>query len=163
MMKKIPKTDVVVLVSVTLTTVVCNLAVAVIAGVIISALGFAYKQSKQVSAKRSVEEIEGRDTAVYSLSGPLFFGSVMQLKGAVDPASEDLGQVVLDFEDCKVWDQSALEAITAISERFAERGVIVRMRRLSDECRVLVDKAADLVEVETLEDRCFKDDKCYMG
>mmetsp|Transcript_10941 Transcript_10941/g.30933 ORF Transcript_10941/g.30933 Transcript_10941/m.30933 type:complete len:611 (+) Transcript_10941:229-2061(+) len=148
MMRKIPKTDAFVLAAVTVTTVMTNLAVAVILGVIISALGFAYKQSNQIAAVRTVEEVNGVRSAVYSLQGPLFFGTVMDLKEDLDPSEESEKAVVLDFQRCKLCDQSGMEALDSISSRFSDAGISVTVRNLSGDCRVLLEKADDLVDVD---------------
>eukprot|EP00854_Cymbomonas_tetramitiformis_P007790 gene7790-9257_t len=157
LMRKIPKTDVFVLITVSAVTVYSNLAVAVIFGVIVSALGFAYKQSKKVEAVRKVEMqgYEGNVCAVYELAGPLFFGSVLELKDKLDPYKEPEMEVILDFMNCRVWDQSALEAIDSVTSRYAEVGKRVHLRHLSRDCRYLLEKAGDLVEVNVLEDPVY--------
>jgi len=150
LLPKIPKTDAFVLVAVTASTVVFNLAVAVIFGVVISALGFAYKQSQRVVVRR--QESQGGKAAVYAIEGPLFFGSDLSFKEQFNPADEALPAVILDFANCRVWDQSGLEAISAVAGRYADEGKQVRMRHLSDDCRRLLNKAGDMVDLEILPD-----------
>jgi len=150
LMSKIPKTDAFVLVAVTASTVAFNLAVAVIFGVVISALAFAYKQSQRVVVLRKREQ--SGETAVYDVQGPLFFASDLSFKEQLNPGEEERSSVVLDFMNCRVWDQSGLEAINAVVEKFAAEGKRVRLRHLSDDCRRLLTKAGDLVDVEILPD-----------
>ena len=149
---KIPKTDAAVIALVTCVTVVTNLAVAVFAGVVVSALGFAWKSAKRVDAERRVERdpLDTADVAVYALRGPLFFGSARAFAEAVDAlgARETAKRVVLDFTDAKVWDSSALVAVDDAAQKIKRGGQVdVTLRGLSPDCATLLRKAGDLVEV----------------
>jgi MFS superfamily sulfate permease-like transporter len=133
-------------------TVVTNLAVAVFAGVVVSALGFAWKSAKRVDAERRVERdpLDTADVAVYALRGPLFFGSARAFADAVDAlgARETAKRVVLDFTDAKVWDSSALVAVDDAAQKIKRGGQVgVTLRGLSPDCATLLRKAGDLVEV----------------
>jgi len=149
---KIPKTDASVIALVTVVTVLTNLAVAVFAGVVVSALGFAWKSAKRVDAERRVERdpLDTADVAVYDLRGPLFFGSTRAFADAVDALAEreTAKRVVLDFANAKVWDSSALVAVDDAATKIKRGGeVSVTLRGLSPDCATLLRKAKDLVEV----------------
>ena len=154
---QIPKTDAAVLCLVTGVTVVTNLAVAVFAGVVLASLGFAWKSAQRIEATREVEPTayDDQPAAVFKLSGPLFFGSVASFKGVVDPKREPEKEIVFDFMSAKVWDSSALEAIDQLCVKFQEEGKRVHLRHLSADCRALLAKAGDLVEVNVLEDPAY--------
>jgi len=135
--RKIPKTDAAVLVLVTGVTVVTNLAVAVFAGVVLSALGYAYKSSQRIEARRTSVPVKTNSveyTTVYEISGPLFFGSVGSFTEQLDPKTEGNDRVVLDFASSKVWDSSALVAIDDVAEKFRNCGKVVTLRHLSADC-----------------------------
>jgi MFS superfamily sulfate permease-like transporter len=137
---------------VTVVTVLTNLAVAVFAGVVVSALGFAWKSAKRVDAERRVERdpLDTADVAVYDLRGPLFFGSTRAFADAVDALAEreTAKRVVLDFANAKVWDSSALVAVDDAATKIKRGGeVSVTLRGLSPDCATLLRKAKDLVEV----------------
>tara|TARA_B110000977_G_scaffold53723_3_gene73126 strand:+ start:7267 stop:8628 length:1362 start_codon:yes stop_codon:yes gene_type:complete len=148
---KIPKTDATVIGLVTLVTVFTNLAVAVFSGVVLSALGFAWKLAKKVDAVRVVERDPKNvsDIAIYKLNGPLFFGSVISFKDAVDNcfANESAKRIVLDFSESKLWDSSALVAVDDVAAKMKNSGIAVSLRSLSPDCVTLLKKAGDLVEV----------------
>ena len=149
---KIPKTDAAVIALVTIVTVLTNLAVAVFAGVVVSALGFAWKSAKRVEAERVVErdQLDLADVAVYALRGPLFFGSTRAFADAVDALASDESakRVVLDFTSAKVWDSSALVAVDDAASKIKRGGAVsVTLRGLSPDCATLLEKAGDLVEV----------------
>ncbi len=95
----------------------------------------------------SITDPGNNGTKVYHLSGPLFFGSVQSFKSLFDPRN-DPEQVMIDFADSRVWDHSGLEAIDALAERYTRHGKRLRLRHLSPECRALLEKAGDLVEVD---------------
>ena len=148
---KIPKTDAAVIALVTCVTVVTNLAVAVFAGVVVSALSFAWKSAKRVRrGARRARPARTADVAVYALRGPLFFGSARAFADAVDAlgARETAKRVVLDFTDAKVWDSSALVAVDDAAQKIKRGGQVgVTLRGLSPDCATLLRKAGDLVEV----------------
>ena len=135
-LSKIPKTDAFVMVTVTVITVFEDLAVAVIAGVIISALAFAWKHAK-ISAKISTEE-DG--TRIYELEGPLFFGSASTFADNFDIANDPL-KVVISFRGARVMDSSGVEAIDAITKKYEDAGKHLLLRHLSDDCKAILKKA----------------------
>ncbi|ARU54718.1 MAG: SulP family inorganic anion transporter [Pseudomonadales bacterium] len=146
--RKIPRHDAFVLVLVSGVTVATDLAVAVIVGVIVSALVFAWEHAKHVQIKRKVSE-DG--STVYDVNGPLFFGSVTDFSEQFTP-KEDSDDVIIDFLHSRVCDHSGLEAIDSVAERYLAAGKTLHLRHLSPECRSMLKKAGDLVEVNVLED-----------
>lgn len=151
---KVPKTDIVVVATVTAVTVATNLAVAVFCGVIIASLSYSWKSAQRIFVQRQVEEkaYNGNSAAVYVFTGPLFFGSTTLFGELVDPRSEEESVVVLDFLDSRIWDGSGLEAINEVVAKLETCGKEVHIRHLSPDCRGLLDRAGDLVEVNVLED-----------
>ena len=133
---RMPRTDAVVMVAVTVITVVEDLAVAVIAGVIISALAFAWKHAR-ISAKTHTEN-DG--TKIYELEGPLFFGSATTFADNFDIPS-DPPKVVIDFKEARVMDASGVEAIDAITKKYEEAGKNLLLRHLSADCKAILKKA----------------------
>ncbi|MBO2645355.1 SulP family inorganic anion transporter [Shewanella algae] len=156
-MRKVPKHDAFVIVLVTVVTVFTDLAIAVFVGVIVSALVFAWEHAKQISAHKS---IDANGWAVYSLNGPLFFGSAASFLELFD-ANNDPKDVVVDFQSSRVCDHSALDAIDTLAERYVNQGKRLHLRHLSNDCKQLLHKAGDLVEVNLIEDPRYKiaDDK----
>jgi SulP family sulfate permease len=144
---RIPKSDMFVLVAVSAATVIFDLAIAVVTGVVISALVFAWKKSKQIDAK--VRDEAG--TRTYEISGGLFFGSVTGFKDLFNPA-EDPDDVVVEFLRCRVYDHSALEAIHVISQKYRDQGKTMRLKHLSRECQTLLEKAGDIIDVDVVSD-----------
>lgn len=145
---KIPRSDAFVLVLVSGVTVVTDLAVAVVVGVIVSALVFSWKSAKRITAHSY--QIDG-STKVYELSGPLFFGSITSFRDLFDPRN-DSDDVVVDFKDSRVWDHSGLQAIDSLAERYANHGKRLHLKHLSADCAHLLRKADSLVEVNVIED-----------
>jgi len=145
-MKKIPKSDAFVIVLVSATTVIIDLAIAVIAGVIVSALVFAWNQGKQVTATASTTK-EGYKS--YSLQGGLFFGSVTSFKDLFD-FHNDPDHVLIDFKNARVYDHSALEAIQNVADRYRKVTKKVHLLNVSKECNLLLNKADNMVEVSIL-------------
>ncbi len=147
--KKIPISDAVTIVLVSAVTVITdNLALAVLIGVIIAALVFAWESAKHVRFEYKTDH-EGNK--VYELHGPLFFGSITDFQDHFTPA-DDPEHVVVDFIYSRVWDHSGLEAINALAERYNKRGKKLHLRHLSPSCIKLLKRAGDLVEVSVLED-----------
>ena len=134
--KYMPKADAFVLIMVTIITVMFDLAVAVIAGIVISALVFAWQHAKIYSRSR----IEQDGTKVYELEGPLFFGSVTSFNEQFDIAN-DPDRVVLDFKNARVMDISGVEAIDAITKKYKEAGKELLLRHLSKDCKNLLKEA----------------------
>ncbi len=145
---KIPLADTFVGILVAVVTVLSDLAIAVIVGVIVSALVFAWEHAKQMQAKAFVNE-DG--VKIYELQGPLFFGSVHAFNNIFDP-HKDPDHVIVDFYDSRVADHSGIEAIDALAERYQRLGKKLQLKSLSEECRILLNKAGDLVEVNLLAD-----------
>ena len=134
--KHMPRSDVFVMVVVTIITVVEDLAIAVIAGVIISALVFAWKHAR-IWSRTHVEE-DG--TKVYELDGPLFFGSATTFSDNFD-IDQDPPRVVIDFKNARVLDFSGVEAIDAIVKRYEDAGKNLLLRHLSNDCKAILKKA----------------------
>ncbi len=147
-MGRIPRTDAFVLVLVSAVTVFTDLAVAVVVGVIVSALAFAWEHARHIYVTTR-DEPDG--TRVYELNGPLFFGSVKNFLDLFHPEN-DPDDVILEFQNSRVVDHSAIEAIDTLAERYIRAGKRLHLRHLSPECRELLKKAGDLVEVNVLED-----------
>ena len=147
--KKIPVSDVLVMVLVAGYTVIFhNLAMAVLLGVIVQALVFAWQHATHLFADRQINEHGSR---IYQLHGPLFFASISSFQNLFDPEN-DPADVVIDFYYTRVYDQSGLEAINKLAERYRAQNKRLHLRHLSDECRLLLDRAADLVEANVSED-----------
>jgi len=146
---KVPMSDVLIMIFVAAYTVVMHdLATAVILGVVLAALVFAWKKSTHLMADASFNE---HGSKIYQLHGPLFFASAASFKKLFDTAG-DPDDVVIDFYFTRVYDQSGLEAINNIAEAYAKRGKRVHLRHLSEECQQLLSKADDLVEANISED-----------
>ncbi len=135
-LKHMPKTDVFVMVTVTIITVVEDLAIAVIAGVIISALVFAWKHAR-IWTKSS---IEADGTKLYELEGPLFFGSATTFSDNFDPKN-DPQKVVIDFKNARVLDFSGVEAIDSLIKKYEQNGKQLLLRHLSPDCKAILKKA----------------------
>ncbi|WP_224483538.1 SulP family inorganic anion transporter [Robertkochia aurantiaca] len=135
---KIPLSDAIVLVAVSVLTVIFDLAIAVIAGVIISALVFSWENAKRIRARKTVQE-DG--TKVYEIWGPLFFGSVQAFNSKFD-VKNDPDNVVIDFMESRVADHSALEALFNLVGKYEAAGKKVRIKHLSEECQRLMIKAS---------------------
>jgi len=142
--KKVPRIDVVVMVVVAGVTVIFNnLAVAVIIGVIISALSFAWSSAKKIHAHVSFDT---NNVKYYGINGPLFFGSTTAFKEIFD-YSNDPDEIVIDFSDSKVMDHSAIEALNCTTERYAKLGKKVHIKHLSEDCKQLLDNASEIINV----------------
>ncbi|MCK5780650.1 MAG: SulP family inorganic anion transporter [Psychrilyobacter sp.] len=148
LLNKIPKKDILVIIVVTIITVQVDLAVAVIAGIIISALIFAWEKGRSIGA--SVTSTE-KGIKVYTLDGPLFFGSVALFKELFTP-QEDPQEVYIDFINSKIMDHSAIEAINSITEKYKALDKKIHLRHLSADCILLLDNAQEVVEINVLED-----------
>ena len=140
--KHMPKSDAFVLVVVTIITVFFDLAVAVIAGIIISALVFAWKHAK-ISAHTSMEG----EKKVYSLDGPLFFGSVTSFHEQFNP-KEDPQEVIVDFKNARVMDSSGTEAIDVLTEKYKKEGKKLTLKHLSDDCKKVLTSAGPFCSYE---------------
>ncbi|NGX45962.1 MAG: Bicarbonate transporter BicA [Chlamydiae bacterium] len=146
--RKIPKHDAFVIVLVTAVTVFTNLAIAVVTGVIIAALVFAWESAKNIYTETKINEKGAKE---YKLHGPLFFGSISQFKTLFD-IEEDPDEIIIDFIHSRVTDHSAIDAIQYITGRYLSLGKRLHLRHLSPECKLLLHKAGDMVETNVLED-----------
>lgn len=145
---KVPKADIAVIAVVTAVTVWKDLALAVIVGVILSALVFAWQSAKHV---RLFPQDRDDGSRLFSLQGLLYFGSVREFSERLAPANQP-DEVTIDFLHARVCDHSSLEAINALAKRYAEVGKRLRLRHLSPECRAMLDKSGDLCEIEIEDD-----------
>ena len=150
---KMPKSDVFVMVLVTLVTVFLhNLALAVIVGVIIAALGFAWDNAVRIRARKRIDD---KGVKHYEIYGPLFFGSVAAFNEKFD-VSNDSDEVVIDFAESRVVDMSAIEALNKVTERYAKSGKKIHLKHLSKDCLRLIKNAESLIEVNIIEDPTYK-------
>jgi len=140
-MRRVPLTDALVIVLVTAVTVAFDLAIAVIVGVIVSALAYAWNNATRIHAKSYISPEGAR---VYQIQGPLFFGSTEGFSELFDVA-EDPSVVIVDFEDSRVVDQSALTAIEALAGKYEAAGKTIQLRHLSRDCHKLMSRAGQLV------------------
>ncbi len=146
--RKIPASDAFVLVLVSAVTVATDLAIAVVVGVIVSALVFAWQHAKHIRVEAFTDE---QGSKIYELHGPLFFASVRNFQDLFN-CNEDPDDVIIEFQHSRVMDHSAVEAIDTLAERYVNAGKTLHLRHLSTDCRQLLHKAGDLVEVNVLED-----------
>jgi len=153
---KIPLSDAFVLIAVSAITVWQDLAVAVIAGVIISALVFAWKNATMIRARKRMKE-DG--TKVYEIWGPLFFGSIQAFNAKFD-INEDPERVELDFIESRVSDHSGIEAISNLAKKYMDQGKEIRLTHLSPECKNLLIKADP--EFEAIIDSSVDDPRYYV-
>jgi len=146
--RKVPRSDALVLLLVSAVTVATDLAIAVVVGVIVSALVFAWEHAKHILVEAREDH---KGSTVYAVTGPLFFGSVTSFLERFDP-SKDKDDVVIDFARSRVADHSGLEAIDTLAERYLSVGKTLHLVHLSEECRKLLRRAGSLVEVNVIED-----------
>ena len=150
---RMPKSDVFVMVVVTFVTIFLrNLALAVIVGVIISALVFAWDNAKRIRARKRIDEDGVKHYEIY---GPLFFGSVSTFTEKFD-VLDDPDEVVIDFRESRVVDMSAIEALNKLTERYLKVGKKVQLKHLSKDCQRLLKNADKIIQVNVLEDPTYK-------
>lgn len=154
---KVPKADIFVGLLVAGVTVVADLAIAVIVGVIVSALVFAWEQAKQVTVSG---EIMADGHKRYQAFGTLFFASTAGFLEQFSP-KDDPQQVEIDFAGARLMDHSAIEAVNSLAERYLRAGKQLRLRHLSEDCHELLHKARNMIEVDYQEDPHYRvaDDK----
>ena len=145
---KVPKGDAFVLVLVSVVTVLTDLAMAVVIGVVVSALIFAWEHAKHIKVEKKDDH---KGSTIYKVHGPLFFGSTTSFLEQFNP-TDDNKDVIIDFGDSKVSDHSGLEAIDTLAERYLSKGKTLHLLHLSDDCRKLLKKAGNMVEVNVIED-----------
>jgi SulP family sulfate permease len=150
---KMPKSDVFLMVLVTLVTAVLhNLALAVLIGVILAALFFAYDNAKRIRARKYIDE---NGVKHYEMFGPLFFASIAAFNEKFDVLN-DPQQVIIDFAESRVVDMSAIEALNKITERYHKVGKKVHLTHLSPDCRQLMKNADAIIDVNVMEDPTYK-------
>lgn len=148
-LRKIPKADAFVIFLVSIVTVVThNLALAVVAGVICSALAFAWKSAHHIHRDTEIRE---NGSKVYYLHGPLFFGSVSEFSHEFEPAN-DPPDVIIDMLDSRVWDHSGIEALQKLAERYRNAGKTLHLQHISPNCRELLAKAGSMIDIIVLPD-----------
>jgi SulP family sulfate permease len=139
----VPKSDALVIILVTVVTVYADLAIAVVVGVIVSALVFAWKSASRIKAIERQSRTE-QGAKVYEIEGPLFFSSTNSFLEIFKP-TQDPDLVIIDFARSKVIDQSALKAIEDIANRYSNLGKKVKLRRLSKDCHRLLSRTGQLI------------------
>ncbi len=147
-LNKVPLADVIVMILVTVLTVVFDLAIAVFSGVLVSALVFAWENAKRIRARKFVDE---HGIKHYEIYGPLFFGSISLFNSKFDVAN-DPNEVIIDFKESRIADQSAIEAVNKITEKYRDAGKTIHLRHLSPDCVKLIERADEIVDVNVLED-----------
>lgn len=151
--RRMPRSDIFVMVMVTLVTVFLhNLALAVLIGVIISALVFAWDNAIRIRARKRIDE---NGVKHYEIYGPLFFGSISAFNEKFD-TENDPKEVIIDFAESRVSDMSAIEALNKLTELYRKAGKTVHLRHLSPDCRRLLDNADAIIDVNVMEDPTYK-------
>jgi sulfate permease, SulP family len=133
------------------TVLLHNLALAVLIGVIISALVFAWESAKRIRARKY---IDAKGVKHYEIFGPLFFGSTTAFAEKFD-VSNDPTEVIIDFKESRIADMSAIDAVNKITERYAKLNKTVHLRHLSSDCKKLLQNADKVIEVNILEDPTY--------
>lgn len=151
--RKMPNSDVIVMILVTLITAIThNLAIAVLLGVIVSALAYSWENAKRIRARKYIDEDGIKHYEIY---GPLFFGSTTLFAEKFD-IQNDPEEVIIDFQESRVADMSGIEALNKLTERYTKAGKNVHIRHLSKDCIRLLKNAKDIIEVNVLEDPTYK-------
>tara|TARA_B100000749_G_C18142718_1_gene348455 strand:- start:67 stop:609 length:543 start_codon:yes stop_codon:yes gene_type:complete len=140
-LRRIPLTDALVMILVTIVTVMSDLAIAVVVGVIVSALAYSWNNALRLHALTSIEP-DG--TKIYQMEGPLFFGSVAGFARIFVP-SEDPDRIIIDFMYSRVVDQSALQAIEDLAYKYEALGKVIQIRHLAHDCHALLNRAGQLM------------------
>ena len=146
------KEDAFVLFLVTAVTVIADLAIAVVVGVIVSALVFAWKHARHIEVKTHVDKDGWK---VYELQGPLFFGSVSHFRDLFD-ITNDPDDVVIDFQSSRIWDSSGIDALDGLADKYENAGKKLHIRHVSQECLALLSKANKIVEISVNEDPRYR-------
>jgi SulP family sulfate permease len=147
-MRRVPRSDAFVVIAVTVITVLTDLAIAVVTGVIISALVFAWQHAKRINVRTYLDD---KGWKVYELEGTLFFASAAQFQTLFTPR-DDPDEVVVEFRRALVKDHSAVEAIDSLATRYQQAGKRLHLRHLSPDCLEVLEKAKDMVEINVGED-----------
>lgn len=149
---KMPRQDIFVGIAVAVITVwLHNLALAVLIGVIIAALAFAWDSAVRIRARKYIDQ---NGVKHYEIYGPLFFGSVTAFAEKFDVAG-DPQEVVIDFKDSRVADMSGIEALNKLTARYLKENKKLHLKHLSEECRLLLKNAEGVIEVNILEDPVY--------
>ncbi len=150
---KMPKHDILIGVLVAAITVFLhNLALAVLIGVIISALVFAWESARRLRSEKYTDE---QGVKHYEIYGPLFFGSVSAFNDKFDIAN-DPAEVIIDFKDSRVADMSGIEALNKLTQRYKAAGKTLHLRHLSEDCKQLLGNAAEVIDVNIMEDPSYR-------
>ncbi len=150
---RVPKKDIfLVIVVAAITVILHNLALAVLVGVILSALFFAWESAKRIRARKHIDE---NGVKHYEIYGPLFFASTTAFIEKFD-AANDPDEVIIDFKDCRVSDMSAIEALNVVTQRYHKLGKKVHLRHLSKDCILLLKNAEAIIDVNIMEDPSYK-------
>jgi len=150
---KMPKQDIFTGFTVAIITIwLHNLALAVLIGVIISALVFAWESAKRIRARKHIDE---NGVKHYEIYGSLFFASTTAFIEKFD-VQNDPEQVIIDFKESRIADMSAIETINKLTKRYKEAGKTLHLKHLSEDCRTLLRNADAIIEVNVLEDPTYK-------
>jgi len=150
---KMPKQDIFIGILVAIITVLLhNLALAVLVGVILSALVFAWESAKRIRARTYIDEDNAKH---YEIFGPLFFGSVTAFSEKFN-VKDDPAVVIIDFRESRIADMSAIEALNGLTSRYSKAGKVVHLRHLSGDCIALLKNAEAVIDVNIIEDPSYK-------
>lgn len=147
-LRKIPRQDAIIVIGVTVITVLTDLAIAVLAGIIFAALVFAWQQARQIQVDTAIDD---NGWKVYRLKGVLFFASTANFAQLFTP-KDDPSHVVVEFAGARVADHSAIEAVDALALRYQQAGKTLHLRHLSPDCLELLSKAKEMVEIDSYAD-----------
>ena len=151
--RTMPISDVFVMVAVTLIiTFTHNLAIAVAAGVIFSALAYAWENAKRIRARKYLDD---NGVKHYEIYGPLFFASVKTFAEKFDPMN-DPKEVIIDFAESRIVDMSAISALHVLTERYSKQNKTIHLRHLSEDCRKLLANANTIIDVNVMEDPVYR-------
>jgi SulP family sulfate permease len=151
--RKMPWSDVVVMLIVTLTTAIThNLAVAVLIGIVLSALTYSWESAKHIRAKSFIDD---KGVKHYHLSGPLFFGSTKMFNDLFD-VKKDPQIIIVDFKESRIADMSAISSLNDLTQRYMQEGKEIRLRHLSKDCCILLSNAKAIIDVNVMEDPTYK-------
>ena len=145
---KVPTADVIVILLVTIITVFFDLAIAVLTGVVVSSLVFAWENAKRIRARKYIDD---HGVKHYEIYGPLFFGCIELFNSKFD-VKNDPSEIVIDFKESRIVDQSAIECINKLTERYHKSGKNIHLRHLSSDCVKLIKRAEKICVVNVLED-----------
>ncbi len=151
--RKMPMSDVSVMVGVTLIIAFTrNLTIAVVIGVVFTALVYAWENAKRIRARKHIDE---NGVKHYEIYGPLFFASIKTFAEKFDPIN-DPDEVIIDFDESRIVDMSAIAALNALTERYKLQNKTIRLRHLSDDCRKLLANADTIIDVNVMEDPTYR-------